>query len=206
MNSKENKDIEELIQEVAEKHFLQKGYSMANTLEIAKEVGCNQALIHYYYRSKEKLFLKIFENKARSFFKSILMAGNECDTFEESIKQKIEAHFDFLTENPNLPFLVINELITNPKRMESIKSDLVHLPQQIFENLGKDLEKEIEKGNVRQIEAIDLVLMIASLNISLFLAKPILQGVLSMSDDEYNMLLKRRKAENVRIILSSLLP
>ena len=54
---------EQLILKVAERLFLEKGFAMTSTTEIAKEVGCNQALIHYYFRTKDNLFNVIFENK-----------------------------------------------------------------------------------------------------------------------------------------------
>ena len=58
-----NQNIEERILWVAERLFLEKGFSGTSTTEIAKAVGCNQALIHYYFRTKEKLFWDVFTPK-----------------------------------------------------------------------------------------------------------------------------------------------
>ena len=41
-----NKNIEKRILWVAERLFLEKGFNGTSTTEIAKAVGCNQALIH----------------------------------------------------------------------------------------------------------------------------------------------------------------
>ena len=43
---------EKAILKVAEKMFLEKGFAMVSTTDIANKVGCNQALVHYYYRTK----------------------------------------------------------------------------------------------------------------------------------------------------------
>jgi AcrR family transcriptional regulator len=63
MDSKEEQSMEQAILEAAEKLFLEKGFASTSTTQIAREVGCNQALVHYYYRTKENLFNTIFENK-----------------------------------------------------------------------------------------------------------------------------------------------
>jgi AcrR family transcriptional regulator len=59
----QSKNIEKRILWVAERLFLEKGFSGTSTTEIAKAVGCNQALIHYYFRTKEKLFWDVFSPK-----------------------------------------------------------------------------------------------------------------------------------------------
>ena len=56
MDIKENLTMEEVILETAERLFLEKGFALTSTTEIAKAVGCNQALIHYYFRTKDNLF------------------------------------------------------------------------------------------------------------------------------------------------------
>ena len=54
------------ISKAAEKLFLEKGFASTSTTEIAKEAGCNQALVHYYYRKKDLLFTAIFEKKMKT--------------------------------------------------------------------------------------------------------------------------------------------
>ena len=58
-----NQNLEKRILWVAERLFLEKGFSGTSTTEIAKNVGCNQTLIHYYFRTKEKLFWDVFAPK-----------------------------------------------------------------------------------------------------------------------------------------------
>ena len=54
---------EEEILKAAEELFVEHGYNATSTTDIAKRVGCNQALIHYYFRNKENLFQQIFTKK-----------------------------------------------------------------------------------------------------------------------------------------------
>ncbi|MDR0510259.1 MAG: TetR/AcrR family transcriptional regulator [Rikenellaceae bacterium] len=58
---------EQEILDAAERLFLQKGYELTSTTEIAREAGCNQALVHYYHRTKEQLFVKVLSLNASLF-------------------------------------------------------------------------------------------------------------------------------------------
>jgi len=58
MVKKEN--TEDKIVEAAKKVFIQKGMDGARMQQIADEAGINKALLHYYFRTKNKLFEKIF--------------------------------------------------------------------------------------------------------------------------------------------------
>ena len=51
---------ERLILEAAEDEFITKGYNGAKTTEIAKKAGVTHAMLHYYYRTTENLFQKVF--------------------------------------------------------------------------------------------------------------------------------------------------
>ena len=197
---------EQLILETAEKLFLDKGFAMTSTTEIAKEVGCNQAMVNYYYRTKEKLFQAIFEKKIRKFITPFLQDFDTDIPFEERVKRLVESHFDFIKESPKFPFLFFNELLTNPARLDSLKSSIAELPQLVLLRIGKDLQAEIEKGNIRPMNTIDLFVSIMSLNVAIFLMAPILRNIVNMSETEFNKIIENRKQENVLIILRSLKP
>ncbi len=202
------KDIEtgqeSSILEAAEKLFLEKGFTLTTTTEIAKLAGCNQALVHYYFRTKEKLFDSIFEKKIKLFFSEFLKIEQNNDNFESKLSKRISAHFDLLKNHPKLPFLIFNELITNPDRVERIKSTLGEIPTKILSILKKELDEEIQAGRIREISPIDLIITIASLNVMLFIAKPIIKQLSGLNDEDLNKLYEHRKNENIRIIIASI--
>ena len=53
---KKDLSTEEKILTAAKKVFLTRGMDGARMQDIADEAGINKALLHYYFRSKEKLF------------------------------------------------------------------------------------------------------------------------------------------------------
>ena len=206
MIQEKNTNTEQMILETAERLFLEKGFAMTSTTEIAREVGCNQAMVHYYFRTKEKLFEHIFEKKMKNFITPFLQADSGNLPFEEQLKNLIEAHFDFIKNNPKIPFLFFNELLTNPKRLESLKNKIADLPQSVIFKLDRDLQAEIEKGTIRPISIIDLLISILSLNVMIFLISPVLKNITNVADKDFNQIIESRRMENVLIILRSLKP
>lgn len=203
-----DKDIsmEQNILETAEELFLDKGFALTSTTEIARKVGCNQALVHYYFRTKEKLFETIFERLAKTMVSSILRDDDPSKPFEERLRVVIESHFDLLMKHPKLPFFFFNELTTNPKRLEALASKLKVIPSTVLQRFSSDLQAEIDRGRIRPMEPIMLLLTIVSLNITPFLVKPFFQAFTEMDDKQYKAIMIERKKENVRIIMRSLVP
>jgi TetR/AcrR family transcriptional regulator len=202
----DNKNMEEQILESATTLFLKKGFASTSTTEIAKHAGCNQALVHYYYRTKDKLFEAIFENKIKNFIDSLLVGYDQGLTFEERLAYKIGSHFDMLAENPKLPVLLFNEISTNPQRLELFKAALKDRPQQVLTSLNEDLQREISKGTVREMTVYDLILDIISLNVIMFLMEVPFKAITNMSEDDYKTMLDRRKKENITLILKGIKP
>jgi len=199
-------NMEEAILKAATRLFLDKGFKATSTTEIAREVGCNQALVHYYYRTKERLFEAIFEKKMKFFVGSLLKIENEDIPFEAKLIRKIESHFDAIQEDPKLPLFLFNEVNSNPVRAKQIRSKLDDLPERVFIQMKTDLDAEIAAGNIRQITIYDLLLTIVSLNIMVFIAEPMFKTITRLSDDDFAKLREKRKKENVRIIMNSLKP
>ena len=197
-------NTEQLILETAEKLFLEKGFALTSTTEIARVAGCNQALVHYYFRTKENLFNSVFEKKVRLFATGLLQVDQPGISFEQKLKHMIEAHFDMLSANPGLPFLVFNELITNPERLKKLHGNMLDLPKLVFFPLKAELEVEIAKGNIRPMTIYDLILTVVSLNVMLFIASPIFKILADLNEEAIEKLIVHRRQENVTIILQSL--
>ncbi len=200
----EDKNMEHLILQAAEELFLEQGFAKTTTGQIAKLAGCNQALVHYYYRTKDNLFEKIFEEKVRMIVSNILSANTSKLPLEERIAQMVGLHFDFLMQNPKLVPFVFTEIISNPERLQSIVGKLQIYPQAIFKQLDAELKKEIESGNIRPIETIDLLITAVSLNVPPFIAFPLLQKTFNLSDEFVQETLQRRKSEVINTVLSRL--
>lgn len=204
INTEQN--MEKTIMDAAEKLFLEKGFAMVSTTQIAKAAGCNQALVHYYFRTKDRLFEAIFAEKLKTFFSVIFQTHDESLSFEEKLRKYIGAHFDMLMANPKLPFLVMNELTTNPARIDSLKEMLGSTINNVYEPFQKDLDAEIEAGRVRPTNIPDIIYSMIALNVMAFIGAPIMKRILLLNDEFFNTMLLHRREENIRIVLNGLKP
>jgi len=205
MEVKNNQSMESIILETAEKLFLEKGFAMTSTTEIAKEVGCNQALVHYYFRTKENLFNVIFEKKFKEFFQSIFELDNLNElSFTDKLKHIIESHYEMVRANSKIPYLIINEFSRKPEQVKELKEKLKFIPGGLFRKFNDELDSEIAAGRIRKIRMLDLILSVVSLNVSLFLLMPIASEIFEMTEIQKQMVIENRKSEHVIMILNSL--
>ena len=100
----------------AEELFLQNGFDATSTTDIAKSAGCTQALIHYYYRTKENLFQQIFTQKFQLLISHIHEKNNQVNDLELALRNFVDSYFDTLSKNRQIPFFLIKELIMNEER------------------------------------------------------------------------------------------
>lgn len=206
MEQIQEQSMESIILETAERLFLDKGFALTSTTEIAREAGCNQALVHYYFRTKEQLFIRIFEEKVKIFAGAFFSIDEKPGTFLEKLTRKIEAHFDIVARNPKIPFLLINEITTNPQRIQALHKSIGDYPTDIIRRMSEELNEAIARGEVRPITALDLILTILSLNVMPQLLRPVLEEVMPLPPEEVQKLIERRKKENVQVIINSLRP
>lgn len=207
MDTNTEQSMEKSILETAEKLFLEKGFAMTSTTEIAKEVGCNQALVHYYFRTKDNLFNTIFEQKFKDFFQWIFEIKSTGDLeFLDKLKLIIESHFDLLTNNPKMPTLILNELSRKPEQISMLRDKIQAIPVKLFSELNEELQTAIAQGKIRKIDLIDLIITMVTMNVAIFVLMPVVENILSLDESKKKLMIQHRRAENVDFILKSLRP
>ena len=169
-----NQNIEKRILWVAERLFLEKGFSDTSTTEIAKAVGCNQALIHYYFRTKEKLFWDVFAPKMEQVVEYLDAPLDESVEFMERIGNIIDFYFGMLELDERLAPFIVKELMMNPVRWDKFRERFLRSERRssAFDKFERMVDEEVAKGTIRRILAIDLLLDIISLTISAFIIAP----------------------------------
>ena len=169
-----NQNIEKRILWVAERLFLEKGFNGTSTTEIAKTVGCNQTLIHYYFRTKEKLFWDVFSPKVEQVLEYLDAPLDESIDFIERICNVVDFYFGMLELDERLAPFIVNELIMNPVRWGKFRDRYLRNESRssAFDRFENMVEEEINSGRIRKIRPIDLLLNIMSLTISAFIVAP----------------------------------
>lgn len=197
-----HENTEQEILRAAEQEFLEKGFAGAKIMSIAQRAGVNHAMIHYYFRTKENLFNRLFEEKIRLLTTNLYPAlANTEQPLIERIKNTISSHFDFIAENHNLPRLVVNETISNPKRRKIFRQKIQFAIKTLKPALQTELDQLAKNRQIQHIKAEDLILDVVSLNLAIFILFPLIEGVFA---DDNKTFLEHRKEENIKVILSRL--
>jgi TetR/AcrR family transcriptional regulator len=197
----QDKSTEKIILDAAKKVFLVKGFDGARMQEIADEAKINKALVHYYFRSKDKLFDAIFQDAFRQFFPRVAEILMTEKPLFEKIEFFIDTYITMLIDNPHLPSFVMHEINRNPDRfINIIKSSGVNP-----EYLGIAIQKEVDAGIINQINPIHLIINILGMCLFPFMGRPIIQGFIFKGNSEvYQKFLSERKKEVTSFVINSI--
>jgi TetR/AcrR family transcriptional regulator len=185
------KMTEEKIFEAATEVFLEKGMDGARMQDIADEAGINKALLHYYYRTKDKLFTAVFEMIAQQILRKFSPILDENLSLEEKIRFFFREHISFLQKNPRLPGFILNEVNRHPERIKKLLASVD------FENLWVKLyeqhKEEFKRYNITRTDMPQLMISMAAISVFPFAAKGILEGILGKVDMSFNDFIEERK-------------
>lgn len=198
---------EDAILAAAEHEFLTKGFVGARTTSIAEAAGVTHAMLHYYFRTKAKLFDRIVEEKI-ALIKEALFNSMESEnaTIDEVIKAIVERHLDFIAANPDLPRFLISEVYGNSERASVFLTQIRKFAPVLLDNLQIKINQAAAEGACRKIDARMLMLDIASLNIFSFIAAPVVNAALGDITADYDAFIALRKKENFDTIMLKLKP
>ncbi|HEY3372586.1 MAG TPA: TetR/AcrR family transcriptional regulator [Prolixibacteraceae bacterium] len=165
---------EEKILEAARNVFVIKGMEGARMQEIADEAGINKALLHYYFRSKERLFEAIFSGVIKMAFPKIMNILQSEAGIVSKIEQIIDAYIDLLIKHPFIPGFVMKELNRDPSGLFKLVVKFGLNPQVLFDQI----QQAIDRGEIIRIKPQHLVSNIISMCVFPFAARPILSFIL----------------------------
>lgn len=178
-------DTEAKILKAATLVFQRDGYAGARMQAIADEAGINKALLHYYFRSKEKLFSKIFIEKYNKFFSTLsILAEQEGDIFEKTDKI-IDSYMEMLLNNPEMPSMLINTITHHPELIEKLNVEGGQKLRSVFQD-------ESEKGTIIAEESLQIMTSVIGMCIMPFLAKPMAMNIFKLDMDFYQQVLENR--------------
>jgi TetR/AcrR family transcriptional regulator len=197
----QDRTTEDRILHAARKVFIAKGMAGARMQDIADEAGINKALLHYYFRSKEKLFETIFKELSIQFLPRVNAVFESDLPLFDKIETFCSEYISKMIENPFIPLFIVNEINKQPevflKKMWGGKKPLVG-------KLVLQIEAEVKKGKIKRIEPAQLLLNMVSMCIFPFVGKPLCQMVMGISESGYRQLMEERKKLVPQFIIESI--
>lgn len=191
------------IKEAATRVFISKGFNGCTSREIAKEAGMNVALVNYYFKSKGHLFEIVISSVIETFAESLFEVFKSDLPLVSKIRIFIEKEYDFLSNHPEIPSFIINEL----SKQEA------HFFQTVgFSDAMKDAKIEAqvkeaqEKGEMRKINLVNIILLLMSNTHFPFISRPMIQSIHTIKEADYNTHLILHKQYVIDMLINYLFP
>lgn len=198
MAKKDNKEQEILL--AAEKLFAEKGFKGATTSLIAAEAGVTHAMLHYYFRTKEQIFLKVCDSymeEVRSELRPIM----EPAVYDvELIKTVTEICFDFFNSHSGQMSLFLEVAKERPELLEEYVAELGRYMGGAITAHQERTESAVREGKINDISFSDLLLDIVSVCASPFFFEPVVDNIMKMDAARKKEFLESRKREAVELI------
>jgi AcrR family transcriptional regulator len=196
-----SEETQKQILDAAKKIFASKGLAGARMQEIADEAGINKALLHYYYRNKEKLFEQVFEEAIHKLLGPVASFMADDSELFTKIRNLCHHYYAVLIEYPFIPIFVLNEASVNPDRfLRLMKFEGV---MEAKDKTTKQIEQSIKEGKIRPIDPRELLWNILSLCIFPIISRPV-AGKLLYPDVEVSEVLKERADKVADFVIQSI--
>jgi AcrR family transcriptional regulator len=179
--------------------------------EIAEEAGVNQALLHYYFRTKDRLAEAVFREAAGRLAPAVAHVLGSDQPIERKVEQFVHLYIDTARRHPYIPGYILAEMHHHPERLKDMASKLAGtLPtpvaRPITDKLGAQLREQAAVGAMRPIAPEQFLANLLGLCVIPFAARPMLSFALGMDDPAFERFLDERRAELPGFILGALRP
>ncbi|MCZ4222387.1 TetR/AcrR family transcriptional regulator [Pedobacter rhodius] len=193
-------DTEAAIKAAAKKVFMKKGLAGARLQEIADEAGIGRTALHYYFRSKEKLFQEVWRDVFKEMLERSVIIENAEVTVVEKMQLFADHYFDKALSEPELDIFMLNEFNNNPEIMNEILQS--GSPIMLMIN---DIKKAVECGELKG-EPQQIFITMISICVFSFAGKAMMQNMLKIDDETYIKLMKARKAYVIDFLKTAFKP
>lgn len=197
---------EEKILRAAREIFLQKGRDGARMQEIADLAGINKALLHYYFRSKDRLYDEIFTREVKNFFRGVLGSVKDVDDVHTFLKSFIDHYIDSISREPRIIRFILWEIERGGKRLGSTIVETMNESNFRVQQVREKIQNWINRRQIREIDPIHLMVSLIGMCLFPFISRPILERLFPGIDVLKAEFLARRKQEIYWLIWQGIQP
>lgn len=157
---------EQIIIQAARKEFIETGLAGARMQKIAERAGVNKALLHYYFRSKEKLYEASFKDSAFTFWDAV---EKQIPEIEKSgnlrilIQTVVSTFFRVMSANPDFPKMIIREIADGATIIPVLGNSVYNRFRSLLPRVQKIIREEVAQGNVYPFDPFHLLLNITGM-------------------------------------------
>lgn len=193
---------EQEILNAAEEEFFRNGYDATSTAVIAKRAGVTHAMVNYYFRTKEKLFIQILDNHVYDMLRSLKpLMKEDADVIKVSIDAALTI-FDKMNGDRRLPYLISDIARMHPDFLLRYKDTFDTVCGESIKMHSLRLQQHVADGTVQECTMNDIYNTVLTLATTPFLSIPLLENVAGMTAERIDRYLLSRREEMVRILRS----
>ena len=196
-----DQSTEQKILAAAKAVFIEQGLAGARMQDIADRAGINKALLHYYFRSKDKLFEMIFQEAAMKFLPKVSVLFESDMPLFDKIRVFIDNYITMMMDNPFIPLFVLNEVHKSPE--DFIMKIWGGRTPPVIE-FAAHVQREIEAGHIKPIKPVHLMLNMISMCVFPFVGRPVISGVFKLDSNQFMQLMEERKKIVADFVIDSI--
>lgn len=155
--------------------FAEAGFGGARTEAIAAAAGVNKALIHYYFKSKERLYRAVFEERFRGFHEGAYALLTAPGAARATLLRYVEFHFDRMSRERHYASLQQQFMMKSGKALEPLIRQYA-MPHTLA--LRQLLERGIKEGEFRECDVRHTAISLVSLITHYFSIAPKLASMI----------------------------
>lgn len=199
-------DTEQRIFEAAKRVFVTKGMDGARMQDIADAAGINKSMLHYYYRSKEKLFERVFAERIAVHNARILQVLGAPIGIREKLSMMVEVQFEVIGEDSHLILFLLTEMNRNANIVNNLL--VINGIDEAIASLKTQMVQEALDGKINpQVQPEEVLLDVLAMIEFPVIAAPLLHKILFAGDiAEYQRLLATRKRHILYVLNRILTP
>lgn len=195
-NHDKKEHTQELIKETTKNLFFVKGKFDATTQEIADVAGVNRTLINYYFRSRDNLVQTVFDeaHKVEKIKSEIIMRSDL--SFKEKITRFIDGSLKTSLQYPYLETYIVSQINKGNCHKKNVERDDLEI-------FYKDIKKEMELGNITEMEPVQFIFNMVSLLVFPSAIRPLFMENMRIGDKEFDRLIIDRKEIILNILFKN---
>lgn len=142
--------LEARIVDAARQLFIEQGFVGTSMSDIASRAGINRPTLHYYFRTKERMFDAVFGGIVGTLVprvKDIVLQPDR--PIGERVASVVDAYYDVFGANPGLPMFIVREM---HRDFDGVVRTIMELRLgQYIESVRQGLQGEMDSGRLRQV-------------------------------------------------------
>ncbi|MEJ2009902.1 MAG: TetR/AcrR family transcriptional regulator [Acidobacteriota bacterium] len=187
----------------AEHIFAEQGLAGARTDAIAVAAGVNKALIYYYFKSKDALFVAVIEEHLKDFHEKAFAILSSEEPVREKVLHYVGMHFDFIAARKNYPRLFQRFMMSEERPFMQVRRKYVAPVAKKFQAV---IEEGIRAGELCASDSTHTAISLVALTVFYFAAAPLLKAVSIIKDPYEKSQLAKRKKEVLNFVSRALFP